>query len=103
MIKPPSHYQAQDQGQARFNRETVDALAAVVSSAGVDYDIREVTVGTSPTRVPHKLGRRWRGWIVVDRTNNAGISRVAPPAGVDPAFDLWLQATLAATVKVLVF
>lgn len=103
MRSPPAHHQSDDQDQARFNRETVDALSHILGRAGVDYDIQTVNVTTSATKVPHKLGRRWVGWYVIDRTNNAGIRRVAPPAGIDPAKELWVDATLASTVKILVF
>lgn len=100
---PPAHHQSREQDQARFNRETVDAISFMLRRVGIDYDIQTLTIGLTPTKIPHVLGRRWTGWQVIDRTNNAGVTRVAPPAGIDPAFELWLQATVSGTFKIMVF
>jgi hypothetical protein len=101
--RAPTHYQAPDQLQARFNRETGDALAHVLSRAGVDYDLLTVDVGTSATQVPHRLGRQWVGWHVVDTQTAATFHRSALPSG-SAATDLYIQASSAAAdTKILVF
>lgn len=98
----PNHYQAPDLNQARFNRETSDALGHILTRAGVDYDLVSLTVGTSATQVPHRLTRQWQGWTVVDIAANTNIWRSTPPSGA-AAGTLWVQAGTSAAVILLVF
>ena len=37
--------------------------------------LKDVSVTTSGTEIPHTLGRRWNGWIVVDKTTTASVTR----------------------------
>lgn len=103
MRSPPAHHQSVDQGQARFNRESADSIGHILGRAGVNYDIVSLTVGTSATEVRHRLGRRWQGWQVVDLQGNTNIWRGTPPAGTDPAEQLWVQAGASVLAKILVF
>lgn len=102
MRSPPKHYQSPDQEQARFNRETVDALRHVLGRAGVDYDVVALTVGTGATQVRHRLGRRHAGWVVVDLAANTNVWRSALPSGASQD-DLFVQAGASVPASILVF
>lgn len=59
-----------------------------------------VSIGTSATNIPHKLGRPWVGWFVISRT-----SGVVPYEGtqLNTTDYLTLQAASAITVDLYVF
>jgi hypothetical protein len=67
----------------------------------------DLTIGTSPVRFAHGLGRRPEGYILVSLDRSAAIFRisdtaVSPPA--DPTREIVLQSSAANTVcRVLVY
>lgn len=100
MRKQPDHYQAPDPQQARFNRGTVDALEFILQRAGVSYDVVTVDVQTTATLVPHRLGRAWSGWMVVDTETNTNVWRSATAT----ATELRVQSgSTSPSTKILVF
>tara|TARA_R100000458_G_C8255167_1_gene231382 strand:+ start:438 stop:746 length:309 start_codon:yes stop_codon:yes gene_type:complete len=64
--------------------------------------LEDLDVLTSPQLFPHRLGRRFKGFIVVDSTADVRVFRDAA-SDSDPTIHLPLQATTTATVKVWVF
>lgn len=62
--------------------------------------LEAVTVGTADTNIPHKLGRKWVGWIIIGRT-----SSVVPYEGTqdDTGLFLTLVAASETIVDIYVF
>lgn len=69
----------------------------------------EIVLTTTARNIAHKLGRKYRGWFIIDRNADARVW-VDPPVGVplvDPNPDrerfLRLDASATVTVKIWVF
>lgn len=95
-----------DVGQNDFNERVSGVLKSVLGKPLFDYEvIKDVAIGTSATKVTHRLGRPYAGWIVVRRTDSVVPYEATPGAGEesDPARCLWLTAASATTVTLLVF
>lgn len=61
-------------------------------------------VAASTVNVPHKLGRPWRGWHVVDKDADAGVWRGSAPAGDgDGEQYLPLACSANVTISLVVF
>jgi len=61
--------------------------------------VEEIAVTTTAKKVPHKLGRRARGWIVVRNNANSVVYDNSAPDGEF----LDLVASAAATISIWVF
>jgi hypothetical protein len=100
----PFSHRSGDQGQTRFNEAVVETLGNITQGV-VDCDIVAATIAVTATRVPHKLGRPWTGWFVVDRDADCRIWRVVP-ASTEPRDDskyIYLQANAGVNAKVYLF
>ena len=86
--------------QVAFNSEVVSAFRALAKSAFLEEATITVTLGTSPTRVIHGLDHA-PNWIIVDKNADANVWQVVGTP-VDRRF-FYLQASVAVTVKLLVF
>ena len=70
-----------------------DLLKNVISKES----IIEVTLGSSPVKVNHKLGKTPTGWIVLSSNANATIFTT----GVSDAVSIELKASATVTVKLI--
>ena len=72
-----------------------------------------IKLGTTPLKIPHGLGTKPMGYLVVNQNANATIFRIDPPLPMDPrermeaekdaARFITLQASAEVTVKLWVF
>jgi hypothetical protein len=72
----------------------------------IPYNGTEIPIVLNTTfgNIPHRLGRRARGWIVIDQNADATVWRdTTPGANPDETKFLRLRASAAVTVKLLVF
>lgn len=78
-------------------KEAVDDIAKAPLAGGneVSFDL-----ASGDNKIPHKLGRKWRRWVVVDI--DAAVSIYAPTAQDLPAKFLTLNSSGTAKVKVVV-
>lgn len=65
--------------------------------------VENVTISTTPTLVAHNLGYVARGFIVVDKTSNNDVYRVATPTFDDKRFFYLRTNTGSATISLIVF
>lgn len=102
---PLAHRDVNAPGQSRFNDEVTSAIRSLAAGPLGSVSIVDVTVETTETKVTHRLGRPFQGWILVDRTDTGTIRRVPAPSGEteDHATHFWLQSSVAEAVRVLVF
>lgn len=96
--------------------KALDPVLAVVLLDGrlvedevVSGQLVEIVLTTTPKNVAHGLGRKYRGWFIVDKNANADVW-VDPPTGVplvdpnpDRALFVRLDASATVTVKLWVF
>lgn len=67
----------------------------------LDYRVlKDITITTTTTDIPHTLGRAWQGWFVVSRTN--GVVPYETTQTNDKQF-LSLIAASSTTVDIYVF
>jgi hypothetical protein len=59
-----------------------------------------ISLSVGDNSIPHKLGRSYRGWIVVDTT---AASSIYSKTSTSPAQTLTLNASVATTVALWVF
>ncbi len=75
------------------------ALGPVLASAIIDgVQIQSIELTTTPQPISHKLGRRPRGWVIVDQDADARVWSTARDKNV-----LILQASSPCTISVWVY
>ncbi len=87
-----------DQVQEDIARAFRD-LGAPLDSASI---VEGVTLTTASTLVPHRLGRKVRGWIVVRKNASAEVYEGTPVA-MTPTKTINLKASATVTVSLLFF
>lgn len=74
-------------------------LQSMTNANGASVDI---TLGATTIGVPHGLGRKFSGWVLIDKTSSANVWRDTTSTA-DPEKFIPLQASGAVTVKLWVF
>lgn len=102
---PLVHRDAEKTGQSRFNEEATASIRALAKSPLASHNHIDITIETAATKVTHRLGRAWQGWVLVDRTGTGTINRVDAPSGETEDHDthFWLQASVQEDVRILVY
>jgi len=105
LIKPtvPQPAKTGNAEQDRFAVDVGNALRQLLSDRS--YSVIDTTIGTSATKVVHRLGRPIRGWRILDQTADATVWRVDGPASdpEDLTKHIYLQASASVTVRLQLF
>jgi hypothetical protein len=95
--------QLDDEKTNRFQQTVVSAINELRNLPilqGVQSN--DISIGTSVTLVPHKLGRSYRGYLVTNLNANA-VVYVDSSSTADPASFIPLKASASCTVDLWVF
>lgn len=99
MSKPKAFRKVVGGDIATLQASVEHAISEVIRNPLLDGVLLEnVSLGAGNTKVPHKLDRNLKGFVIVDRSNAATIYRVTK----DDKF-LTLNSSAAITVSIWVF
>lgn len=105
--KAPIAYRgSEDLDQSKYNEQIASCLLVLSGAPTANYSVVDISIGTGPTKVSHRLGRPWVGWTLIDRLGTGTIRRVDPGAGQDPedlSTHFYLQSSATETVRILIF
>ena len=90
----------------RVQRSIEETLFPVTRASILDGNLITADITTSGTSIPHKLGRRYRGLIVVKRTMADGTAftgTITEDVPLDSSIYIKLSTTANVTVTVWVF
>lgn len=65
--------------------------------------LSDISIGTSPTSVNHKLGRAYTGFSVIKNSTGANVYQVNESSNENKDSIIFLQASSATVVTILVF
>jgi hypothetical protein len=93
-------YPSEDKGQGRFNVELTAAVNGLLGSLFAEATrLSRTTVGTTETRIQHKLGRQPTGWLESSKEGDARVWQTKEP----DANYLYLRASAAVVLRPIVF
>lgn len=74
-LHPPPFRSSDDKTVEVVQRDVREVLRQLSATEVIKGNLVTVQLSTSTTKVAHRLGRRWKGWIVVDTDSAATIHR----------------------------
>lgn len=88
--------------QNRQNQEVANRMNSFTKLPFMDGRLIEnVTVNTTATRIEHKLGRPWKGWIICRKRGSGDVYEAS--AQNSPSLFITLQSSAQAQIDLWVF
>lgn len=100
-IRPLRRINTRDRGLYEVQTNINEVLNQLIIADFINGNLITATVGTSDTSIEHKLVRQFKGWVIVDKTDNVNVWRVED--GKDKTKFITLKASAGCTVTIYVF